>query len=78
MAEIRYDIVEHYHGPVGRLHILRDSAKLPYRVAKSVGHEKRIEKGQIFVRHGSLTEEPTDEELQALLEEGERARSKSR
>jgi hypothetical protein len=74
MAEIRYDIVEHYHGPVGRLHVLRDPAKLPYRVAKSVGHEKRIEKGQIFVRHGSLTEEPTDEELQALFEEGERAR----
>jgi len=78
MAEIRYDIVEHYHGPVGRLHILRDPAKLPYRVAKSVGHEKRIEKGQIFVRHGSLTEEPTDEELQALLEEGERARREGR
>jgi hypothetical protein len=78
MAEIRYDIVEHYHGPVGRLHVLRDPAKLPYRVAKSVGYEKRIEKGQIFVRHGSLTEEPTDEELQALLEEGERARSEGR
>jgi hypothetical protein len=78
MAEIRYDIVEHYHGPVGRLHVLRDPAKLPYRVAKSVGYEKRIEKGQIFVRHGSLTEEPTDEELQALFEEGERARSEGR
>ena len=78
MAEIRYDIVEHYHGPVGRLHVLRDPAKLPYRVAKSVGYEKRIEKGQIFVRHGSLTEEPTDEELQALLEEGKRARREDR
>jgi hypothetical protein len=78
MAEIRYDIVKHYHGPVGRLHILRDPARLPYRVAKSVGHEKRIAKGQIFVRHGSLTEEPTDEELQALLEEGESARREGR
>jgi predicted HTH transcriptional regulator len=78
MAETRYDIVEHYHGPVGRLHILRDPAKLPYRVAKSVGHEKRIEKDQIFIRHGSLTEEPTDEELQALLEEGGRARREGR
>ena len=78
MVEIRYDIVEHYHGPVGRLRILRDPAKLPYRVAKSVGDKKRIEKGQIFVRHGSLTEEPTGEELQALLEEGERARKEGR
>jgi hypothetical protein len=74
MVEIRYDIVEHYHGPVGRLRILRDPAKLPYRVAKSIaGDKKRIEEGQVFVRHGSLTEEPSDAELEALLEESERA-----
>jgi hypothetical protein len=74
MVEVRYDIVEHYDGPVGRLRILRDPAKLPYRVAKSIGNKKRIEEGQVFVRHGSQTEEPTDAELQSLLEEGERAR----
>jgi hypothetical protein len=74
MVEVRYDIVEHYDGPVGRLRILRDPAKLPYSVAKSIGNKKRIEEGQVFVRHGSQTEEPTDAELQSLLEEGERAR----
>ena len=77
MVDIRYDIVEHYQGPVGRLRVLRDPAKLPYRVAKSVGEKKRIEEGQTFVRHGSLTEQPTDAELQALLEEGERAREET-
>jgi hypothetical protein len=82
MVEICYDIVEYYHGPVGRLRILRDPAKLPYRVAKSIGdkklgNKKRIEEGQVFVRHGSQTEEPTDAELQALLEEGNRARAAS-
>jgi hypothetical protein len=77
MVEIRYDIVEYYHGPVGRLRILRDPAKLPYRVGKSIGDKKRIEEDQVFVRHGSQTEEPTDAELQALLEESRRARAAS-
>ncbi len=49
MVEIRYDSIEHYEGPVGRIQVLRDSAKLPYEVAKSVGDHKRINKGQIFV-----------------------------
>lgn len=75
--EIRYDIVEYYHGPVGRLRILRDPAKLPYRVGKSIGDKKRIVEDQVFVRHGSQTEEPTDAELQALLEESNRARAAS-
>jgi hypothetical protein len=73
MVEVRYDIVEHYDGPVGRVRILRDPTKLPYRVDKSFGDKKRIEEGKVFVRHGSQTEEPTAAELQALLEEGTRA-----
>jgi len=56
MVEVRYDIVEHYHGPVGRLRILRDPTKLPYRVGKSIGNKKRIEGAQVFVRHGSQTD----------------------
>jgi hypothetical protein len=77
MVEVRYDIVEHYLGPVGRLRILRDPAKVPYRVAKSIGNKKRIKEGQVFVRHGSQTVKPSDAELQALLEEGMRARAAS-
>lgn len=75
-VEIRYDVVEHYQGPVGRVRVLRDPAKLPYAVARSVGDKKRVREGQIFVRHGSQTEEPTSRELAALHAEGENTRSK--
>lgn len=75
-VSVRYDVVEHHQGLVGRVRVLRDPAKLPYKVARSVGDRKRIEKGQIFVRHGSQTEEPTLGELKALQLEGERARPK--
>ena len=74
MVEVRYDIVEHYQGPVGRIRIMRDPAKLPYNVAKSIGDKKRIKEGQIFVRHGSQTEQPTPAELEALRAESQRAR----
>ena len=77
-VEIRYDVVEHYQGLVGRVQVLRDPTKLPYRVARSVGDKKRIAKGQVFVRHGSQTEEPTFRELEALRAEGERANSEVR
>jgi hypothetical protein len=78
--ELRYEVVDYRKGPVGKLEILRDPKKVPYRVAKSLGdklkgNKKQILQGQIFVRHGSQVEEPTDLELQALLEEGNRARS---
>ena len=73
-VEVRYDVVEHYHGSVGRVRVLRDPAKVPYEAARSAGEKKRIKEGQIFVRHGSQTEEPTPGELEALRAEGERAR----
>jgi hypothetical protein len=67
-------------GRVGKLEVLRDAKKLPYSVAKSLGEKsagdkKRITEGQVFVRHGSQTEPPTDAERRAIEEEGERARS---
>jgi hypothetical protein len=60
---------------VGTIEILRDRKRLPYVVARSLGDKKRIERGQVFVRHGSQTEAPTERELDALCEEGEQARS---
>lgn len=72
--DVRYEAIAYKGGQVGRLEILRDAKKLPYRVAKSLGEKKRIIEGQIFVRHGSQTEAPTDAELQAIHEESERAR----
>jgi len=75
MVDIRYEVVDYRQGRVGKLEILRDPKKLPYRVAKSLGDRKRIGQDKIFVRHGSQVEEPTAAELEAIQEEGNRARS---
>ena len=69
------EVLGYREGPVGGIEVLRDPKKLPYEVSRSVGDCKRIEKGKVFVRHGSQTEEPTAAELRALLQEGDRARS---
>jgi hypothetical protein len=71
---VRYEVVAYRAGAVGKLEVVRDPKKLPHRVAKSVGDKKRIERGDVFVRHGSLSERPTDGELRAIEQEGERAR----
>ncbi len=75
---VRYDLVDYRAGRIGRLEVIRDPTKLPYSVAKAsgdkkLGDKKRISPGQIFVRHGSQTEEPTPAELQALQTESARA-----
>lgn len=76
MVYIKYEVVDYRSGPVGKLEILRDRSKLPYTVAKSIGDKKRVFEGQIFVRHGSQTEEPTPAELQAIRDEVERPKTK--
>ena len=78
-VDVRYEVVDYRKGPVGRLEILRDPKKLPYRVSKGLGErlkgdKKQILEGQIFVRHGSQVAEAEGAELQALIEEGEQAR----
>ncbi len=76
--EIRYELVNYKNGKVGKIEILRDAKKLPYRVLKSLGDKKdkkRIEENQIFVRHGSHTVEPSQDELQDLYDEAARAKS---
>ena len=72
---LRYESVDYRAGQVGKLEVLRDPQKLPHRVAKAIGNNKRIEQGQVFVRHGSIVEEPTDGELKAMEEEARRASS---
>jgi hypothetical protein len=79
-VDVRYEVVDYRASKVGVLEVLRDAGKLPYTVAKSLGDKatgdkKRIEEGQIFVRHGSQTEALTPAELDAIREEAERARS---
>lgn len=73
VVDVRYTVVEYRAGLVGKLEVLRDPKKLPYRVAKSIGDKKRIKEGDMFVRHGSLVEKPTPDELRAIEEEGKRA-----
>ncbi len=75
VVDVRYEVIDYRLGPVGRLEVLRDPKKLPYRVKKSVGANKRIECGDVFVRHGSLVEKPMRAELEAIVREGERARA---
>ncbi len=73
-VDVRYELVDYREGLVGMLEVLRDHKKLPYSVAKAIGDKKRIEQGDIFVRHGSQVEKPTSLELQALQDEGNQAR----
>ena len=76
-VDIRYEVVEYRAGLVGKLEVLRDPKKLPYRVKEEIKRDRKppLQAGEIFVRHGSQVEKPTDAELQALLVEGDRARS---
>lgn len=76
-VNLRYSEVGYRSGPVGRLEILRDPKKVPYGVAKSIGDKKRVAQGDVFVRHGSLSEPPTSAELEAIVEEGRRARGET-
>lgn len=79
-VDVRYEVIDYRASKVGVLEVLRDAVKIPHHVAKSLGDKaagdkKRIEEGQIFVRHGSQTEPPTPAELDAIREEAERART---
>jgi len=71
--DVRYETIIYKGGHVGRLEVLRDPRKLPYKVAKSLGENRRISRDQTFVRHGSQTEAPTDPELLDIQAEAARA-----
>jgi hypothetical protein len=79
VVNVRYETVHYSSGLIGQIEIIREAEKLPYRVAEGIGFKgkggRRIEKDQIFVRHGSQTEEPTAKELELIIAEGDRARS---
>lgn len=72
MPEIRYFTVPMPNdAEAGVIEVRRDPSKTPYRVRRDFS---RLKAGDMFVRHGSQTEPPTDLERQALEEEGRRAR----
>ncbi|MGA9996699.1 MAG: ATP-binding protein [Pyrinomonadaceae bacterium] len=78
VVAVRYGIVKHRLGEVGKLEVIREPEKLPYRASKEVlideKGKKGLEKDKVYVRHGSQTEAPTPVELDALKDEGRRAR----
>lgn len=75
MVELRYTVTEARGQQFAKIEVLRDASKLPYRVKATLRGEKReIRQDQVFVRHGSQVEEPTEAELNALIEEGQRTR----
>jgi hypothetical protein len=78
VVTIHYQIVDYRLGKVGKLEVVREPEKLPYRASQDViideKGKKGLEKDKVYVRHGSQTEAPTDTELTALEEEGRRAR----
>lgn len=84
IVNIRYEIIDYQKGKVGKLEVIREPEKLPYKAKKDViidatskkGLEgkKGLEKDKIYVRHGSHTESPSEIELKMLEEEGKRSR----
>lgn len=74
---IRYFTVDHAsgRGVVGVLEVRRDSTQVPYRLKRDGGKRHA---GDVYVRHGSHIEQPTTQELDALIVEGERARTAPR
>jgi len=76
-VEVKYETVDCRVGRVGKLEVIRDPKKLPYRVKEQMNRERKppLMPGDLFVRHGSQVEKPTDAELLALQEEGDYARS---
>jgi len=76
-VDVRYEVVEYRAGCVGKLEVLRDPKKLPYRVKEQMNRERKppLMPDDIFVRHGSQVEKPTDAELLALQEESYHAKS---
>jgi hypothetical protein len=70
---IRYQQVSWELGTAGAIEIFREAHKLPYKVKADLEH---ISQGDVYVRHGShnVKLQPTDEEYDDLLAEGERAR----
>lgn len=70
--EIRYRTVSLGEATAGVIQVFRDPTGLAYVPSRDAAH---IRAGQIFVRHGTSVEEPTDRERQNLVREGEDARS---
>ena len=76
VIEIKYETLDYGgRGIIGIIKVKRYRTKLPYKPAVSFGEKKRISEDQIFVRHGSQTQEATLTEIESLEAEALRAKS---
>ena len=66
---IKYSQVPWQGGEVGLIEAIREPEKVPYKVGKALGGQGGIQPGEVFVRHGSHTEPPTERELLDLTSE---------
>lgn len=74
---IKYARVPYLSGEVGIVEVFRNPEDIPYRVTKELGGQDGIKVGDMYVRHGSRTEPPSEAELLDLVREGEKAREQS-
>ncbi len=70
---IKYERVPWQNGEVGLIEAVREPGKVPYKVAKAVGDSNKIQPEGVYVRHGSHTEPPTEQEYHDLIDEAKRA-----
>lgn len=73
MPQIKYTRVRYGIGIAGVIEVMQKRQDLPYQVQKAIW---KLEEGDIFVRHGTLSERPTPAELPLLKAAAERARMK--
>ncbi len=71
VSAVRYQTFEWESGIAGIIEVTRRPWQVPYRIRKDIG---RLKEGDMFVRHGSQVEPPTQAELEALEQEGNQAR----
>jgi hypothetical protein len=67
---VRLNRVPMGEGEAGVIEIVRDARHIPYRVTKAI---QKLKIDDVFVRHGTHSTRPSDEELADLLAEAERA-----
>ena len=60
VPSIGYQSVPFLDGIVGLIEAFREQPNIPYKVSRDFGGVKGIKQGDVYVRHGSHTEPPTD------------------
>jgi hypothetical protein len=63
---IVYHGIQLASGTVEIIEVMREAKSIPYRVKKELGEGEGIKIGEIYVRHGNVTEAPTKRELENL------------